>query len=473
MFLIGCILVVMCACNNQTTQPSSAISTDTNSSAFEEDGEEASQQDVDPNRFYKAQGAFRDDSYFSWYSGWNRDGSFWIQDLNTIKIIDRDNRLLKTITIDASKLPLSYNLTLNEDKILAIYNQSEDNWDEYGAVYHADGEISLCGVSIWDLNGKLIKEYSPFPFDGDKAARTGEDNALTTPDGAIIDWWRNLYDGALVYWLDDHTIAINAHSQVIIYDLDNDTGRIVDEMVELVEKHGKFGVYYGVDMNFCYVYNGDFYYLAHKNEEKGNSAGTIWRVGKDDAEATSMFEGKEFTHLYMNEQTMVLTEMVESSEYGYNLWCADALQGALNEMGYYQINIPIYINGPRISMYSDKSEKYCYDTEQPAESALTVFNPQDAGVGQIFGTFRSTEGNLKFIVSVSDATENAPISFCVMNAVSDEKICIYKEGNIYDKFLISPDESCGVVFGLGNQDNLPQVRVIRLDTVVLSANEIT
>ena len=455
------ILIAMGACSNQVEQPSPITSTAISASAVE--GTEATEallrQPIDLNRFYDARVATDSGIFSSWYFGWNRDGSFWIPDLNTIRVIDRDNHLIKTITLDEDKLPPVYDLTLYENRILAIGNQSRDSWHEYGAVYQAGGKISLCGISLWDTEGNLVKEYPSIPLSSDE-----EGYLTTTPDGTTIDWRRGLYDGN-VHWLDDHTLALDAHSRVIIYDLDSDTGRVVDDdMAELIEARGKFGGYYGVAFNSCYVSNGDFYYLSYKNEAKVNTVGTVWRVGKDDEKASVMFEGKEFTHLCMNESTMVLTEKVDKPEYGYNLWWVDARQGILNEIGYYQVNIPIFINGPRISMYSDNSEKYCYDTEKPKESALTVFKPEDPGIGIMFGTHLSSDETLQYIVRVAaDNTENAPMSLCVMDAKNGKNTCIYDEGSVYDDFLLSPDESCGVVFSSSNPNGFPQVRVIRLD----------
>jgi len=467
--LIVCILAATCACNNGGAEISSIISAedpvvDNSNSMHVSEGDggvEEPSRPVDPNRFYEARAVPEYGNYTYGHSAWSSNGSFLFQDLNTVNVIDRNNTLLKTITLDESKLPPAYILTWSDDWILAIRKYDDNNPYEYGAVYLADGKINLCGVSVWDMDGKLVKEYPSFPLGFDDFPEDGEERVLTNPEGVAVDWSNGLYDGILVYWLDNHTIAINGHNRVILYDLDSDTGRVVDDMAEMIDKYGKFSVYYGVDYNFCYVYNGDFYYLSHREDEKANTSGTIWRVGKDDTEASVMFEGKDFTHLYMDDSRMILTQTVDEPEYGYNLWWADARQGILNEMGFYKTNIPIMIDEQRVSMRSDTPELYCYDMEQQGESALTVFEPGASGARDLFGTRLSSDGSLQFVCSEFHDDEELPISFYALNAEDGEKICIY-EGYLYDKLLLSPDKSCGVVFSSGESEDLPQVRIILL-----------
>lgn len=445
------ILIAVCSCNNKASPGASLKAPAGDSSSGASSSEAPTAPAADSDRFYRARGTPHAGNYPSGYSAWASDGTLWVQDLNTIQVIGRDNALIKTVTLDQSKLPPAYILTWDVGGILAARAPTEDNRYEYGAVYQADGKIALCGVSLWDADGRLIKEYPAFSLNGD------DSQAAITPAGVSIDWWHGLNDGVLIYWLDDHTIAINGHKRIILYDLDNDTGRVVDEMVALVEKHGKFGVYYGVDYNFCYVNDGNFYYLAHKSEEKANSSGTVWRVGREDAKASVLFEGREFTHLYMDRGAMALTEHIDSPEYGYNLWWADTRQGALNEMGFYKVHIPFVIDGTRIAMRSDESALYCYDMAQPKDRALTVVEPKEA-VRDLFGTRLSLEGELQFVVSAADSGEDMPLSIYVLDAKSGvrRRIC---ESDAYDRLSLSPDKSCGALFRSSQQNGLPQVCV--------------
>ena len=449
-----CILTAACACGNRASSGASSGTSAGGGSGGAPSSEAPAAPTAEPDRFYKARGTPYAGHYSSGYAAWNSDGALWVQDLNTVQVIGRDNALIKTVTLDQSKLPPAYILTWNDRRILVASAPTEDNWHEYGAVYQADGKIALCGVSLWDVNGGLIKEYPAFSLSG------GDGQTAVTPAGVNIDWWHGLYDGVLIYWLDDHIIAINGHKRVILYDLDSDTGRVVDEMVALVEKHGKFGVYYRVDYNFCYVNDGDFYYLAHKNEEKANSFGTVWRVGKEDAKAAVLFERREFTHLYMGHGAMALTEAVDAPEYGYNLWWADAPQEALNGMGFYKVHIPFIIDGTRIAMHSDGSALYCYDMAQPKDRALTAVEPKEA-VRELFGTRLSPDGGLQLVISAADSGEDRPLSIYVLDAKSGarRRIC---ESDVYDRLSLSPDKSCGALFRSSQQDGLPRVRVLPL-----------
>lgn len=455
--LIVSMLYTMCACAVRNPGSSAPAGSSANSPAPDSGETGEPPQAVGTDRFYEARGVSGyDEAAFGSFT-WNRDGTFWVQDLNTINVIGPDNGLIKAVSLDETKLPSSYNLTWGGSRILAIRNnmQNGEYSYEYGAVYQADGKISLCGVSVWDMDGNLIKDYPAFPL----GAEDAESWTPTAPDGAKLDWWNALYDGITVYWLDDHTIAINGHNRIVIYDLDSDTGRMVDDMSAIVEKYGKFGVYYGVDYNSCYTDNGNFYYLAHRDEEKSNTVGTIWKVGKDERQASVMFEGKEFTHLYMDGSTMVLTESLADAS-GYKLWWADAVQGVLNEMGDYAVHVPIVLDEGRASMSGDAAQLYCYDTKQLKENALTVVDTGDAY--GLHGTRLTAGGDLQFVYSAFDENDETPISFYLYDAKTGERklIAAYY---LYSQLLLSPDKNSCVVYGAGEQGDMPRVRVVKLD----------
>lgn len=447
--LLGaCLSFVLCACASRSTEPPAAASlTDP---PVSDGGTQEPPEAAD--HAYMARGVSADSGSSFGRFGWQRDGTLWVQDLNTIHIIGLDNSLVKTVTLDDTKLPPYYNLTWSGGMILAARAASRGH--EFGAVYQAGGKISLCNVSVWDMDGNLIKEYPAFPLGADEA-----DWTPAAPDGTKLDWWHGIYEGMEIYWLDSHTLAINGHSRVIIYDLDSDTGRVVDDMSGLVDKYGKFGVYYGVDYNFCYVHDGTLYYLSHRNEEKSNTAGTVWKVGKDEARASVMFEGKEFTHLYMDDGVMALTQAVEDP-YGYNLWWADTQSGTLREMGNYEVHIPVILDQGRVSMSGD-ARLYCYDTRSPEESALTVVDTGDGGVYGLFGT-RLADGGLQFVCSGFNPDEDPLVSFYLQDAKTGGKTLIGQDG-LYSGLLMNPERSHCVIYGAGERDGQPRVRVVKLD----------
>lgn len=251
---------------------------------------------------------------------WNKDGTLTFQNKNELHTLSAENRLLETVTLPAEQLPqdTGYSLTWSDGLILAL----NSGWSEepFSVVYFTDGGgVYLANMTLFDRQGNLVRQYPQSQVYGyDEAGQ--QVIYLPAPEGKTVIGYALPENGSHVYWLDDETAIFNCHSRVVLYDFSADEGKILDDMSALVDKHGKFGVYYGVEALQCGVMDGSFYYLAHRDEEKSNLSGTVWRADKNGA--VQLFDGMEFYHLFVGNHALVAVSNTDQDE-SDQVYCAN------------------------------------------------------------------------------------------------------------------------------------------------------
>ncbi len=235
---------------------------------------------------------------------WNQDGTLTFQNKNALHTLSAENQLLETVTLPAEHLPqdTDYSLTWSDSRILSLSAGWRED-DLFSVVYFTDdGGVHLANVTLFDRQGALIRQYPQSQVYGYSEA--GEHEIyLPAPEGKTVIGYANLGADSPVYWLDGETAVFNCHSRVVLYDFSADEGKILDDMSDFVDGHGKFGVYYGVDFSQCGVIDSCFYYLAHRDEQKANASGTVWRADKNGA--VQLLEGKEFYHLFVGNRALI------------------------------------------------------------------------------------------------------------------------------------------------------------------------
>lgn len=221
---------------------------------------------------------------------WEPDGSFTFQNENTICTLTPDNKLAETVVLPREELPPGYfTLTWSGSYILAFAGGDRGAGEVY---LTEDGKVQLSDVSLFDRQGKLVRQYPPVPYGAEAVRLTGLIN-----EGSQA-----------VYWLDDETVVICDNSYVILYDFAADTGRVLEDMSALVDGHGESGVNYGVKTWDCGVMDGGFYYMTRLTEEESVYGGTVRRADKNGV--TELFGGKKFFHLSVGKNAVAMAESV-------------------------------------------------------------------------------------------------------------------------------------------------------------------
>lgn len=216
---------------------------------------------------------------------------------NTIRYIDLNNQLLKTLTIPAEKVPEDAWMALADNRIFIAGDLQ---------VVDLDGKPTLVNGSIWGGNGNLVRAFLSLESRYDEAQEPhtryflsdGREIAADAGMGSISAY------GPPV-WINDDFVALNAGSRLFLYRISTDTVTLVDDMSSWMDKYGKFQVYYGVHFLMPAKTGKGCYYFAHKNEEKSNAVGTVWYA--DETGSRVLFDGQEFSHaVYENGMLLML-----------------------------------------------------------------------------------------------------------------------------------------------------------------------
>lgn len=221
---------------------------------------------------------------------WEPDGSFTFQNENTICTLTPDNELAETVVLPLEELPPDYfTLTWSGSYILAFAGGDRGAGEVY---LTEDGKVQLSDVSLFDRQGKLVRQYPPVPYGAEAVKLTGLIN-----EGSRA-----------VYWLDDETVVICVRSYVILYDFAADAGQVLEDMSALVDAHGESGVNYGVKTWDCGVMDGGFYYITRLTEEESVYGGTVRRADKNGV--AELFGGKKFFHLSVGKNAVAMAESI-------------------------------------------------------------------------------------------------------------------------------------------------------------------
>ncbi len=260
--------------------------------------------------FYPAEAGYTDydGSPVQGWSGWNADGTFTFQNRNTLTTLSRENQVLETITLPEEALPGSeYSLDRSDDYILALSNPGKMN-ESYGAVYYTDsGTVCLANLTLFDRQGNPIRQYPR----GQVYAYDENDQKiclLPCPEGETVTDTYELSVNTL-HWLDGHTAILDCHAWIFLYDFGADSGRILDDMSEIVKHYGKFGVYYGSQMGG--VVDGTYYYLTRR-ESDPISGYTLWAADADGAR--ELLDGQRFWHLFAAKDGLVLVDDTDPAD---------------------------------------------------------------------------------------------------------------------------------------------------------------
>ena len=260
--------------------------------------------------FYPAEAGYTDfdGSLVQGWSGWNADGTFTFQNRNTLTTLSRENQVLETITLPEEALPGSeYSLDRSDDYILALSNPGKMN-ESYGAVYYTDsGTVCLANLTLFDRQGNPVRQYPR----GQVYAYDENDQKiclLPCPEGETVTDTYELSVNTL-HWLDGHTAILDCHAWIFLYDFEADSGRILDDMSEIVKHYGKFGVYYGSQMGG--VVDGTYYYLTRR-ESDPISGYILWAADADGAR--ELLDGQRFWHLFAAKDGLVLVDDTDPAD---------------------------------------------------------------------------------------------------------------------------------------------------------------
>ena len=260
--------------------------------------------------FYPAEAGYTDydGSPIQGWSGWNADGTFTFQNRNTLTTLSRENQVLETITLPEEALPGSeYSLDRSDDYILTLSNPGKMN-ESYGAVYYTDsGTVCLANLTLFDRQGNPVRQYPR----GQVYAYDENDQKiclLPCPEGETVTDTYELSVNTL-HWLDGHTAILDCHAWIFLYDFEADSGRILDDMSEIVKHYGKFGVYYGSQMGG--VVDGTYYYLTRR-ESDPISGYTLWAADADGAR--ELLDGQRFWHLFAAKDGLVLVDDTDPAD---------------------------------------------------------------------------------------------------------------------------------------------------------------
>lgn len=260
--------------------------------------------------FYPAEAGYTDydGSLVQGWSGWNADGTFTFQNRNTLTTLSRENQVLETITLPEEALPGSeYSLDRSDDYILALSDPGKMN-ESYGAVYYTDsGTVCLANLTLFDRQGNPVRQYPR----GQVYAYDENDQKiclLPCPEGETVTDTYELSVNTL-HWLDGHTAILDCHAWIFLYDFEADSGRILDDMSEIVKHYGKFGVYYGSQMGG--VVDGTYYYLTQRGTDL-ISGYTLWAADADGAR--ELLDGQRFWHLFAAKDGLVLVDDINPAD---------------------------------------------------------------------------------------------------------------------------------------------------------------
>ena len=260
--------------------------------------------------FYPAEAGYTDydGSPIQGWSGWNADGTFTFQNRNTLTTLSRENQVLETITLPEEALPGSeYSLDRSDDYILALSNPGKMN-ESYGAVYYTDsGTVCLANLTLFDRQGNPVRQYprgQVYGYDENDQKIC----LLPCPEGETVTDTYELSVNTL-HWLDGHTAILDCHAWIFLYDFEADSGRILDDMSEIVKHYGKFGVYYGSQMGG--VVDGTYYYLTRR-ESDPISGYTLWAADADGAR--ELLDGQRFWHLFAAKDGLVLVDDTDPAD---------------------------------------------------------------------------------------------------------------------------------------------------------------
>lgn len=363
--------------------------------------------------FYPSAGAYMEYGfeYIRGKAEWNGDNTLTFQHKNTITTISAENKILETVELPEEYLPEDggYRLTWNENLVLAIDMQIEGSWRRFGVVYFTDdGGVHLANVSLFGRNGKLIRQYPSCKVYG--YDENGDYEVyLPVPESTEIIGNYYIGDGDRVYWIGEDKAIFECHSRVVLYDFSKDEGKVLDDMSEFVEKHGKFGVYYGVQGSQCGVIGDSFYYLSYRDEENANSIGTIWRANENGAE--ELFGGMEFYHLFIGREILIAAGEVSGnfSKNGSIIYAIEPENPELKEIFRGKVSLPFGDDGKiRFRNYynDDPQILYSYDYktgELTEDIGNTEFSVQSIVPGYTDYVMKSPDG--KYFVEYSKDSE--------------------------------------------------------------------
>lgn len=260
--------------------------------------------------FYPAEAGYTDydGSPVQGWSGWNADGTFTFQNRNTLTTLSRENQVLEAITLPEEALPGSeYSLDRSDDYILALSNPGKMN-ESYGVVYYTDsGTVCLANLTLFDRQGNPVRQYprsQVYGYDENDQKIC----LLPCPEGETVTDTYELSVNTL-HWLDGHTAILDCHAWIFLYDFEADSGRILDDMSEIVKHYGKFGVYYGSQMGG--VVDGTYYYLTRR-ESDPISGYTLWAADADGAR--ELLDGQRFWHLFAAKDGLVLVDDTDPAD---------------------------------------------------------------------------------------------------------------------------------------------------------------
>lgn len=291
---------------------------------------------------------FHNCSYNS-YQWLNNGTMVAVENNGNIIYLNLDNEVVKTCEIDKKYLQYYYNIKWNSD-YMVVLNQTY--------FIKIDGQWKLCNFSVHNHDGSLIKEFSTLKYN--------EDDTSVTIDGTKFDTAKNppSYVERLE-WIDSNNVALYNNEYIFLVDITTGKIDMVADFSDIVEQHGHFGVYYGIQ-NIVVNSNEDIMYLANDIEEKSKPLGTFYYLKKSENYKNAI-KGDTFENLYPYKGIAILQTYVsektgdtKETQLFYSIdgkvMPLATFDGYANPCG--DINIS---NGKRILVEADNSGFWVYD----------------------------------------------------------------------------------------------------------------
>jgi hypothetical protein len=328
--------------------------------------------------------------YSNWQ--WLENGTMVaVEDHGKVSYLGLDNEVRKAGVIDPEYLSddiYSYRVKWSPDYMVVLNGTK---------LVQVDGQWKLCNFSVHSHDGGFIKQYSTLEYDEDFTCFMIDGEKF--PLGALP-----VSSTEQLAWVGSDQIALYNNEYLFLLDLKTDEITLLADFSEIVEPHGKFGVYYGIS-SVAVSDEGDIMYLAYDMEEKSNTLGTFYCLRKSDGWQNAV-KGDTFTNLFAYDGMAILQRFVSDPQTGdtveTGLFCCDggevqplaALPSHAGVCGV--LDIP---GGKRILLENYGTEFLAYDLAGGKLSEAGRFRPGSDYSQAELVTVYGEAGDLTFIFS--------------------------------------------------------------------------
>ncbi len=192
---------------------------------------------------------------------WNADGSFTFQNENTLVTLSEYNEVINTVTLPLEYLPAEkYSLSWSDKYIVAFSAAEQDAQLNFTSFFETeDGKVHLTNATVFDSKGNPVTRYrltEVYGQSGNYTLPTYKNDGLTFVSSAL--------SANNITWLNDTSFIVNCNSNIIIFDVEAERGRMLfDEKEEIFASYFDNEEHEGV--------TGGYYYTLG-NSQNGRSS---------------------------------------------------------------------------------------------------------------------------------------------------------------------------------------------------------